>query len=213
MKEEKEKKYRKAGIRIGAIISIVACILIATSYSTLIEKTIENTFDPPEWQDIARISSKDVMIGAVGEASVSNNVSGWLAFFCIDYAETPGTCLQSNASGGGYDSWGNVSGYVDADDQETDLKSEDPFYFAARGQFNWSHARNDTMFIDSRCRIFLTVSGDETISNVAGTAVVSHNVSTDGCIHINFYWDDGVDGYRIVDDGSLAWNLTIQAKY
>ena len=204
---------RKAGITLGTTLGIVAVILIATSYSTVIEKAIEEIFDPPEWHDIARISSKDIGLSPLGEASVSNNVSGWLAFFCLDYAETPGTCLASNASGGGYDSWGNVSGYVDADDQETDLKSEDPFYFVARSQFNWSHARNDTIFIDARCRIFLTVSGDETISNVAGTRVVSNNDSSDGCIHINFYWDDGADGYRIVDDGSLAWNLTIQAKY
>lgn len=204
---------KKAGIASGIIIGIVAVLLIATSYSALFEKEIEEIFKPPEWQDIARISSKDIMMGALGEASVADNVSGWLAFFCLDYAETPGTCLASNASGGGYDSWGNVSGYVDTDNLVTDLASEDPFYFVARGQFNWSHARNDTIFIDSRCRIKLTVSGDETISDVAGTAVVSHNVTTDGCIHINFYWDDGADGYRIVDDGNLAWNLTIQAKF
>jgi len=32
-------------------------------------------------------------------------------------------------------------------------------------------------------------------------------------LYINFCWDDNDNGYIISDDGSLAWNITISAKY
>ena len=76
--------------------------------------------------------------------------------------------------------------------------------------------------MSNRCKVALTVSGDETISDVVlygndenlaagGGAFVCLNTSD--WLFINFYWDDNDDGYRITDDGSLAWNITISAQY
>jgi len=132
--------------------------------------------------------------------------------------------LDSNASAGNYDTWGNVSGYVDADNHPSvDLASEDPFYFVVRCRFN-STVKDGADFVGSRCRVTLTVSGDETISAVAqtgdddgsdnnGGGQVSRNDTGDDFIWINFWWDDNSDGYRITDDGSLTWSITIEAKY
>lgn len=205
MKEEK-KISKKAGVHWGILFGVIVVVFILGT--RMIPTPVLEQDDEGTWQIVMTVSS--TALGA--EANPGSGESGWLATFCLDYAETPATCLASNASGGGYDSWGNVSGYVSTDDAETDLKSEDPFYFTVRGRFN-DTVKDGSDFIDARCKIMLTVSGDETISNVAGTRVVSYNNTGADYIYINFYWDDGVDGYRITDDGSLAWNITVYAKY
>ena len=164
-------------------------------------------------------------LASAAENDPGADVSGWLATFCLDYAETPGTCLASNASGGGYDGWTNVSGYVSADgdgNPAIDLASEDPFYFVVRCRFNDS-IKSGGEFMGDRCRVTLNVTGDETIDDVIiygngsaetyGGGIVSQNVSTNGYIWINFYWDYNSDGYEITDDGSLEWNITIEMKY
>jgi hypothetical protein len=72
---------------------------------------------------------------------------------------------------------------------------------------------DDAIFKNGSCACYLTVSGSETISNVLGVHAISRNNSADDFIWINFYWDDGVDGYRIINDGTLAWNITLMAKF
>jgi len=200
----------KAGIVSGLVVLSVVVAMVGVSY---LQQPVD---EEPMWHTVAVVTS-DMLI--LGENDPGASTSGWLATFCLDYAETPGTCLASNASGGGYDGWGNVSGYVDADDTDTDLASEDPFYFVVRCRFNDS-VKDGADFIGNRCRCTLTVSGDETISAVAqvgdvsdttGGGVVSQN-GTD-YIYINFYWDDNSDGYRITDDGTLTWSILIEAKY
>ena len=99
----------------------------------------------------------------------------------------------------------------------TDLKSEDPTYFVVRCIFD-DDAKDAGSWNNSRFRVNLTVSGDETISDVGeydnsstdGDAVVTANTSTN--IWINFYWDDGSDGYRITDDGTLTWSISIYER-
>jgi len=198
-KEYKEPK--KAGIRVGVVSGLI--ILLVTLSFTMPTPVME------EWQIIWKFNSASASENAPGAGA-----SGWLATFCLDYAETPANSLKTNATNGTYDTWTtNVSGYANADDTNYDLASEDPFYFVVRARFNKTHCWDVTQFLDSRCSIRLTVSGDETISDVEGTRVVSMNNSGYDYIYINFYWDDAVDGYRITDDGSLAWNVTISAKY
>lgn len=205
MKEEK-KLSKKAGVHWGILFGVIVVVLI---FGTRMMPTpVLEQDDEGTWQIVMKVSS--TALGA--EADPGSGESGWLATFCLDYAETPATCLASNATDGAYDGWGNVSGYVSADDAEIDLKSEDPFYFVVRGRFN-DTVKDGSDFIDGRCKIMLTVSGDETISDVEGTRVVSYNDTGADYIYINFYWDDASDGYRITDDGSLAWNITVYAKY
>ena len=203
MKKEK-KEVKKAGVRVGVISGLIVAILLMSF--TLPTPVIEN--EEGTWHIIWKGNSASAAENAPGSGA-----SGWLATFCLDYAVIAPGALASNATDGNYDTWGNVSGYVNTDDTDTDLKSEDPFNFTVRGRFNKSHCWDGSAFIDSRCSIRLTVSGDETISDVEGTRVVSRNDTGDNYIWINFYWTDGVDGYRILDDGSMAWNVTISAKY
>ena len=160
------------------------------------------------WKVLGEVNAYDFWLG-----ENSPTGGGWLSTFCLDYAETPGTCLASNATDGSYDGWTNVSGYVDTDDTDTDLKSDDPFYFVVRCRFNASQCKDGAVYKDTRTMVNLTVAGDETIAGTAGTRVVSYNSSGADYIFINYYWDDAVDGYRITDDGSLTWSIVISAKY
>ena len=211
MKEDEKIKNKKAGMR----WSIVAAVVVATLVILANFPNIE--VDDGEWHVIWKGN-----LASAAENNPGAGVSGWMSTFQLDYAETPGTCLLSNATNGAYDGWGNVSGYVSADDTETDLASEDPFYFVVRCRFNETVCGDAGVLQKDRVRCALTVSGDETISDVAqdgddtgadtnGGAAVSYNGSA--WLYVNFYWDDNSDGYRITDDGSLAWNITISAKY
>jgi len=214
MKDKTKKtNYKKAGISLGTVsaIAIAALVIFATAPRP------ELKIDDGDWHIIWQGN-----LASAAENNPGAGVSGWMATFCLDYAETPGTCLMSNATAGGYDAWGNVSGYVSADDTETDLASEDPFYFVVRCRFNETVCGDAGVLQKDRVRCALTVSGDETISDVAldgdddavaggGGAFVSYNGSA--WLYVNFCWDDNSDGYRITDDGSMAWNVTISAKY
>lgn len=211
MKERKEKtKNRKADIPVRAgLVSAIIIVGLVVAF-TVPRPMVVFDEDTLEWHVIWKGNA-----ATAAEADPGSGLeSGWLSFFCFDYAETPATSLATNATAGNYDTWGNVSGYQNTDNAVAmDLKSEDPFYFVARARFNKTHCWDDTKFIDTRCSIRLTVSGDETISDVEGTIAVSYNNTGEEWIWLNFWWDDGDDGYRITDDGSLAWNITISAKF
>jgi len=210
MEKEIVNKKSKAGVPVKAgliIMMIVSGLVIA---NTVTKEMVIEIEEEPVWQVIQKFSP----LGA--EADPGSGVeSGWLSFFVLDYAETPASTIgNSNATNGAYDAWGNVSGYQNTDDAEAmDLASEDPGYFVGRARFNKTHCWDGSKFMDNRCSIRLTVSGDETISDVEGTRAVSYNDTGEDWIWINFYWDDASDGYRITDDGTLTWNVTISAKF
>ena len=199
------------------LVFFVSSVLIVYNFQDTVNEIVKD--NPVErWVKIA-----EVRLDALGENDPGSGASGWLASFILDWAETPGDCLLSNATDGSYDDWTNVSGYVDTDDTATNLKSEDPGYIVVRCRFNTSVASGG-VFNAGRCRCNLTVGGDETINDVSidgddtdlaggGRAVISHNESDETYIYINFVWSDEVDGYRITDDGELTWSITIWAKY
>lgn len=209
-----DHKTKTFGMTTMAIVVAVMFILV---YSA--PKPVFVQDDEGSWNVLWEISS-----ASAAEADPGGFASGWLSTFCLDYAETPvDTVGNSNATTGLYDVWGNVSGYQNTDDAEAmDLASEDPFYFVVRCRLNETNVGSGGTLMSNRCRVSLTVSGDETISNVeifghdtniadGGAAYVVVNNSN--WLYVNFVWDDGVDGYRIIDDGSLAWNITISAKF
>jgi len=220
---------RQKGTLFGAGASIVGAIVLIAGITSLViydkpDSLIDDIIDivtpedEMEWH-VVQVITPEML--ATGENTPDDDDTGWCSTFCLDYAETPATCLASNATNGAYDGWSNVSGYVDTDDTDTDLKSEDPFYFVARCRFN-DTVQSAGLFQGTRCRATLTVTGDESITtctqtgdqtNATGGGIVSFNDSSEDFIFINFYWDDNSDGYRILDDGSLAWSLTIEAKY
>lgn len=210
----KKDKVKKTATIFGII---VAFLFVSFTYGydvpdveNIKDLTIVNikNDDVAEWQVIAEINSYNYRLG-----ENSPTGGGWLSTFALDYAETPGTCLLSNATNGAYNNWGNVSGYVDTDDTITDLVSNDPFYPVVRCRFNQTQCHDDGKFKDTRTMVNLTLSGDETLAETTGTCVVSFNSTSADYIFCNYYWDDEVDGYRITDDGSIAWSIKILAKY
>ena len=228
----KKENIKKASFY-GALI--VASILLHIAISGMITVSNLDEFNnypptyfgvekPTEWNTVDVITPDESgKLTPLAEFAPDAGNSSWLAFFCYDYAENP-TSLRSNASGGGYDSWGNVSGYADSDNWNMDLKSEDPFYFVCRVRFNKTHCWGDSMFKGSRCRVTLTVTGDETITTVtlygnntannSGGGYPSRNNTGEEQIWINFFWDDNNDGYQITDDGTLTIStITIEARY
>lgn len=217
---KKEINNKKLGTILG--ITIAVCVIISAIVTYLpsidIQNQEQNKKDDTEWHTVAMVNSYDFILG---ENAPGSGSSGWLSTFLLDYAQDPGTVLANNATDWSSDA--NTMGYVDTDDTDKDIVSEDPFYFVVRCRFN-DTVKDGSDFMSSRCRCTLTVSGDETISGVAitgndadvasgGRAVVSENNSADDYIWINFVWDDNSDGYQITDDGSLDWSITIEAKY
>lgn len=195
-------------LKAGFITTIMICfILVLATINFNNDKQID---DEPnvEW-----VLIQEVSLDALGENNPG--AEGWLSTFVLDYGQVPETVLANNATD--WSASGDAHGYVDTDNTETDLKSEDPGYFVVRCIFD-----NDTLdggsFNYSRVRVNLTVSGDETISDVGeydnsssdGDAVIS--AAHANHLYVNFWWDDGVDGYRITDDGTLTWSISIYEK-
>lgn len=207
-KEGKRNKFVKAGFVTVIIIFGVAIGLIVSNIYWAVETNKNNDDIEVEWILLQTVSSD-----ALGDYPAGGE--GWLSTFCLDYAETPDSVLANNATDWSSDA--RARGFVDADNQETDLASEDPTYFCVKAVFD-DDAKDSGSWNNSRFRVNLTISGDETISDVGeydnsttdGDAVICANSSTN--IWIVFYWDDNDDGYRILDDGSLVWSISIYER-
>lgn len=195
---------RKRILKSAVIISSMV-IGIMVGYSIMPSIIISNT-DEGTWQIVMYMNSAQAENVVLGSAE-----SGWLSTFLLDYAEVAATVLAANATDWSTDA--TAMGYVDTDNTNDDIRSNDPFFFVVRARFNQTHAMDDAIFKNGSCACYLTVSGSETITNVLGVHAISRNNSADDFIWINFYWDDGVDGYRIINDGTLAWNITLMAKF
>lgn len=233
MKNKKKTNFKKAGGFFAIIVGVM--FFSATVYSMATYKIEEPIVEEPtlpgvdggndgdadgdgyldDWYVVQEISSEDIFLGTVGDFAVPGGETGWVEGFHLDYAQVPETVLANNATD--WSTSGDADGYVDADNAETDLASENGAYIVmlivhndtAKDGGTWNHSR-------FRCK--LTVSGDETISAVyeynnsgtSGDAVVS---AENGRIWIFYWWDDGVDGYRITDDGSLVWAIVVEERY
>ena len=206
--KENNKKYgfRKAGF---LLVFGIALIMLVVTVKIPVDKLIDDNEEPQvEWVHMQTVNSWEL-----GE--FNPGAEGWLSCFHLDYGQVPETVLANNATD--WSASGDARGYVDTDNAVTDLKSEDPSYIVVRCRFD-DDAKNGSTWEWDRFRVNLTVSGDETISDVGeydnstsnGDAVVS--ASGSNYIYINFWWDDGSDGYRITDDGTLTWSISIYEK-
>jgi len=201
--------FRKAGFLTVVLVCTVT-VLATLNFTSGNEKDeVEPEIEPKiEW-----VLVQEVSWDSVGEFPAGGE--GWLSIFHLDYGQVPETVLANNATD--WSASGDARGYEDADNQESDLKSEDPSYIVVRCMFD-SDAKDGASWNWSRFRVNLTVGGDETISDVgeydnsssAGDAVISENHTN--YIYINFWWDDGVDGYRVTDDGTLTWSISIYER-
>lgn len=213
MEEKKNFNKKKAGFLTAVTLGVISLLVIVSNTNNPVLRPDDNGDSNDaveEWHMKQRINSWD----AVGENNPGNE--GWLSTFILDYGEVPETVLANNATDWSTDA--TACGYVDTDNTAKDLKSEDPGFFVVRVKYD-TEALDGGSWNWSRYRVNLTVSGDETISGVgeldnsssAGDAVIS--ASNADNIYINFWWDDGVDGYRITDDGTIAWSIVIWEKY
>jgi len=229
LRQKENKKKRKLGFKAGLFAGFIAMIVISGvcfNYyllqhpNKIPDITIEEgaRFEKTDdgWTVVQTIEMKDGKWLVTGENNPGAGASGWLSMFLLDYGEDPTTVLANNATD--WSAAGTAMGYVDADEFSEDIVSEDPFYFVIRCRFN-DTAKDAGSWNWSRYRVILTVSGDETLntnmSKVNCTGVNDANVSAaeTNWIFINFYWDDGVDGYRILDDGSITVSaISIQER-
>lgn len=92
--KEKGKYFleKKAGVGLGIVgVIVVAAIVIMAGVPT----PKLQVDDEGEWHVLWEINS-----ASAAEADPDAGVSGWMSTFCLDYAETPGTCLMSNGKQG-----------------------------------------------------------------------------------------------------------------
>lgn len=220
--------YKKAGILSAMLVmSIVAIVLLANISITETTDNLKATDDinsiikeeEGEWRLKQTVNSKGEIWNALG----TDAGSCWDSMFHLDYAQTPSTYLVDNSTD--FSSDPNCDGFVSSDNQETDLASENGAFICCRCHFD-DTAKDGASWDWERFKVSLTVSGDETISareesvnssndgSNTGDAVVqtTGGIGTD-YIYIVFYWDDNSDGYRITDDGSLVWSISIYEKY
>lgn len=143
---------------------------------------------------------------------------GWLATFLYDYAEDP----DKMDNGTWYESASNVSGYIQNDGGQAKVASEHGSYIVVRVKFNKDQCYDggDSQWVHTRTKCHLTCTGlmdaEDLTSSPGSYSLYENSVANDSSgtnLYINFYWDDGVDGYKIPDDGTMAWNITVYAKY
>lgn len=209
-----EKNIRKVGIGAGLVIVVIVSLLVLSN-SNIVPVNIVEPVDedkPLEWH-VVYVWSPD----ALGDNSPGAGAGGWIEFFLLDYAQVPETVLANNATD--WSASANAMGHTDADDWDIDIVSEDPFYFVCGARFNASQCQDAGVWNESRWRIRLTVSGDETINQVyeynnSGSSGDGVTSSKNGYLYVYAWWDDGVDGYQILDDGSLTVSeVRIEAQY
>ena len=157
----------------------------------------------------------------LGEATPSGG-NGVLSVFLLDYAVDVSD-LGVNATD--WSTSGDVHAYADSDGFSEDCPSEDPFRIVVRCRFTKAvcYDDGDSQFVGNRTKCTITFSGDETgtithygnhTEAATGGGICSYNDSGGDALFVNYYFSDGVDGYRITDDGSLVIDsIVVSAKY
>lgn len=209
----KNEKRKKLGIGAGISLGLIVGILVMANISTDVSNPAENVKEE-EWHTV-------YVWTPTGENTPAGGAGGFMSIFLLDYGQVPATVLQTN--GTDWENSANVHGYADTDSFNEDAVSDDPFYVVVRARFTEAEAKSGGDWDGSRCRVTLTASGDETISQTVvgndtaetyGGGIESENNSNYDHIYINFYFDDNDDGYAINDDGSLTISeIKIEAKY
>ena len=202
---------------IGIPVGIVTAILIMASVGNVSNNIV---VDNNEAED-ELVWHKTFVWTATGENDPGYETGGFMSCFMYDYAEDPELDLADNTTD--WSTNASVVAYADADDWSEDTPSENYSYIVVRASFTLAQAASGGVYNGSRCRVTLTASGDETISqtivgnNTAetyGGGIESENSTDEPKIYINFYFDDNSDGYRVADDGSLVIDsIVIEAKY
>lgn len=225
MKKEKNNKMKLVGIGIicvlliGTVLGYVGMYNLGQTNVGFVDDILDEVI-PDDEIEVTEMWHVTDVYPAVGENDPGFETGGFMSIFWLDYAATVPEVLADNST-----DWSNnvtVHAYEDTDAQTTDTVSEDPSYIVVRACFNQTQAGSGGVFNGSRCRVTLTCSGDETISQTIqgnhtdetyGGGIESENSTDAPLLYINFYFDDNSDGYRITDDGSVTWSVKIEAKW
>lgn len=203
----------KAIIVVGILFGAVGSGFLLMNNS--VDETVDSLFISEDDGSEQWMTVQSFSLDALGYADPGSGASGFLSIFLLNYTGSdPTTALLHNETD--WSAAGNVSAYADADAFSEDAAADAGFYFVVRVRMNKTHCydNGDSQFVHTRVRVNLTTSGDETIGGTSGTAIVSYNDSGADYIYINYYWDDGDNGYRITTDGSITVSeIKIEAKY
>jgi len=212
---EKNNK-KKIGIGAGMSLGLIAVVMVVANMATNVIDPAEIIEKETEWQTI-------YVWTPTGENIPAAEAGGFMSCFLLDFGQVPETVLQNNATDWDTAGGGTVHGYADTDGWNEDAVSDDPFYVVVRARFTETQAKSGGTWDGSRCRVTITASGDETISQTVcgndtaetyGGGIESENNSDYNHLYINFYFDDNDDGYVIAYDGSLTIDsIVIEAKY
>ena len=201
-------------MKAGVIVGILLLATIVFSSAVVREQTNPETGTSKLVLDMGSVSAEY-------SPGAGNIESGWLEIFIVNHTATPDTTYSQNTSAT-IEGWCTAAGlaYADTDAFSEDIASETSFDIVARGRWNKTHAWDATEFIDTRCRIKITVTCDdwadgENIADVEGDLVVTRNNTADDFIWCNVYWN-AVDnnGFQIADDATLTVSeISIEGKY
>ena len=215
MNEEKLRSIFVVGcLCLGITLSGIGYYITSDNniISDAVDEYIESESEPV-WHTVFEYRPS---LSPLGEADPGDDATGILSIFGLNYSETPGDVLQGNGTDWEANIGNNVSWYADSDGFSEDSNADEGFYFVVRVRVNKTHCwdSGDNQFVHTRVRVNITTSGDETIAGTSGTAVVSQNSTSDDYIWINYYWDDGDNGYRVTTDGSITISeIKLECKY
>ena len=182
----------------------------------MVDDVINELLNPEPEYEMSWHTVAVIHLDALGEATITAGESGWLCAFGLNYTDcTPATDLAAN-----HTVWSaaldNCTWYADNDGFSEDCHSHSGFYFVVRVKWNKTHAwdYNVNKWAGTKTRVNLTCSGDETIAGTSGTLVESYNSTSSEYMWCNYYWDDGVDGYRVKSDGQITISeIKLEAKF
>jgi len=215
-KERKSKSnFRKAGVHLGTIIGIfIVCFILIMNIQ------VEQEEHTRTWHVIWQ--------GSLAEAAENSPVAGatgWLQIFFVNHTATPDTAYDENTSST-IEGWctANMAGktpYGTADEFRVELDNLVSFDIVVRARWNATHAKNATIFDDSRCRIRMNFTctswadGEDKAALTEGNLTVSYNNSGAAYIWCNVYWNaDDYGGYQLNPDAVLTIPMiSIEAEY
>lgn len=196
-REKKNRRWLFAGM--------VSCILIGMCFS------ISYMLIPEKVEEI-KVVGHGKFIVAVGEYNPGTGASGWVEIYAYPHTETGNTTYAENTSA---TLEAASLAYADTDGWSDDLVSETEFDIVVRCRFNKTNCGDGSDFDGSRTRVYINVSGDETVTAQQMWRVETANSSGYEFIYENFWINKSSGtGFQISDDGTITVDdIVIEAKF
>lgn len=214
-----KESFKKAGVRWGTIFGIFFVVLLL---STQMIPTPQLKPEP-SWHIVWEGS-----LAEATEATLTAGASQFLEIFFINHSVIPWDAYDNNLSYI-YETWCNASldadgaagttnhAYAIADNFNLTVKWGTTFDVVCRVRFNKTHAWDGAKFLNSSCRVNITMAGGGVtiLGTTSGNNIETRNDTSDDFIWINVYWDGVAHaGYTLNKNGiSLVSQISIQAKY